>query len=74
MDKQIADIQSMTQRLDSAKRLKVLAFLLDSGVKVFEHADGSRVNLSALEPYRVQLLYECVKSLYEAPVPDKYRI
>ena len=61
MDKaRIADIQSMCSKLDSAKRLQVLSFLLDSGVPTHEHADGTRVNMSSMEPCTVQLLYECV--------------
>ena len=60
---QTADIQAMAERLDSAGRLKVLAFLMDSGVKVHEHSDGTRVNLSALGACTVELLYDYVKSL-----------
>ena len=67
----IADILSMVERLDLAQRLQVLAFLLDSGVKVHEHSDGTRVNLSALGACTVESLYDYVKSL---SVPDKYLI
>ena len=73
MSQRIADILSMAERLDLAQRLQVLAFLLDRGVPTHEHADGTRVNLSALGAYTVELLYDKIKSLSQ-PIPDKYLI
>ena len=68
MSQRIADILSMAERLDLAQRLQVLAFLLDRGVPTHEHADGTRVNLSALGAYTVELLYDKIKSLSQ-PIP-----
>ena len=73
MSQRIADILLMAERLDLAQRLQVLAFLLDSGVPTHEHGDGTRVNLSALGAYTVELLYDKIKSLSQ-PIPDKYLI
>jgi hypothetical protein len=72
MSQRIADILSMAERLDLAQRLQVLAFLLDRGVPTHEHADGTRVNLSALGAYTaVELLYDKIKSLSQ---PTRYLI
>jgi hypothetical protein len=68
MSQRIADILLMAERLDLAQRLQVLAFLLDRGVPAHEHGDGTRVNLSALGAYTVELLYDKIKSLSQ-PIP-----
>ena len=70
----IKDILLMADQLNTNQRLRLLSFFVDTGIRTHEAADGTRINLSPLEPFRIDLIYTFVKQLHEEPIPTKYRL
>jgi len=72
MDNLIKAIEIMQKK----EKLKILKYLNEeTDVKIFEHADGSRINLDTIDNTDLELFMNFVNKIkLENPLDDKYKV
>jgi len=62
-------MQRKVDDMDKKKRMIILEFLVSSGVKISDHADGTRINIDKLTDGQKKHLFNLVEALsYVNPV------